>query len=409
MKDRADPRLDGAFDASVIDAAQPVVGKPTGKDGKVLIVVAFALLAIVLFAILNARRTVAEPSLVAPVAAPLTSASAPLPPLQVGPASVPPPPPTPPPPAAVAITAAQTPAPPSVPVPDPMIRRRAPSVVVDLGLGSTDFAAGPAALAASSEGAGTRSSSSGAVPSASSGNQEIGKLSPVAAAGAPLQNTIAQRAGGSLPPFGSATEQFARRAGQEEPSKARATAIPNLGFLVPQGTVIPGVLETAINSDLPGFTRAIVSRDVRSFDGKTVLIPRGSRVIGQYKSAVALGDTRAFVIWTRIIRPDGVSILIDSPGGDALGRGGLDGEVNRHFFTRFGGSILLSVLNAAVAAIGGVPTTQVTIGSPGAAIGAASTVAGSDPISPTIKVPQGAIIRIFAARDLDFSGVGAAK
>ena len=125
--------------------------------------------------------------------------------------------------------------------------------------------------------------------------------------------------------------------------------------IVAQGAIIPAVLETALDSDLPGFARAVVSRDVRSFDGQSVLIPRGSRLIGQYKSAVSQGATRAFVIWTRIIRSDGVSIQIGSPGEDALGRAGLTGEVNRRFFARFGGSILLSVLNAGVASVARSP------------------------------------------------------
>jgi type IV secretion system protein VirB10 len=166
------------------------------------------------------------------------------------------------------------------------------------------------------------------------------------------------------------------------------------------------VLETALNSDLPGFARAIVSRDVRSFDGRAVLIPRGSRLIGQYRSAISLGQQRVFVIWTRVIRPDGVSVQIGSPGADALGRGGLQGEIDRHFFSRFGGSIVLSVLNAGVAAVGRTPSTQITIGSPAAAAAAAGSASlGQGEVNPTIKIAQGEAIRIFIARDLDFSGV----
>ena len=183
----------------------------------------------------------------------------------------------------------------------------------------------------------------------------------------------------------------------------------NLRAIAPQGTIIPGVLETAIDSDLPGFTRAIVSRDVLSFDGRAVLIPRSSRLIGQYKSALALGQTRAFIIWTRVIRPDGVSIQIASPGTDELGRGGLDGKVDNHFFRRFSGSILLSVLNAGVAAVGRTPSTQISIGSPGAATGLANSAIQGDAIPPTIKVAQGEAINIFVARDLDFSGVDPVK
>ena len=87
-----------------------------------------------------------------------------------------------------------------------------------------------------------------------------------------------------------------------------------------QGTLIPAVLETAIDTDLPGYVRAVVSRDVRSFDGSKVLIPRSSRLIGQYKSGLADGQTRAYVIWSRLIRPDGVSVALGSPAVDFSGR-----------------------------------------------------------------------------------------
>ena len=256
-----------------------------------------------------------------------------------------------------------------------MARRRAPSVVVDFGAASGDRMVLAQALSGQSGPQATAVPGTGAV-----GGQAKG-------------------------PELTDSEQFAERVGDEAPARARATTLRNLSALAPQGTIIPGVLETAINSDLPGFTRAVVSRDVLSFDGRAVLIPRGSRLIGQYKSAVALGQSRAFIIWTRVLRPDGVSIQIGSPGTDALGRGGLEGDVDRHFFRRFSGSILLSVLSAGVASLGDTPSTQISIGSPGAAAGLASSAVQGEKISPTIKVPQGEAIRIFVSRDLDFSGV----
>jgi type IV secretion system protein VirB10 len=206
----------------------------------------------------------------------------------------------------------------------------------------------------------------------------------------------------------SADEKFRDRVGAEgEPDRARATMLRNQKTLIPQGTLIPAVLETALNSDLPGFARAVVSRDVSSFDGARVLVPRGSRVIGEYKSAVALGQSRAFVIWTRIIRPDGASIQIGSGGGDPLGRAGLAGSVDNHFFERFGGAVLLTVLNAAANAAAGAPSTEVVIGSSQQASGLAGSASAFTPssIPPTIKVPQGTPLRIFVAKDLDFSAV----
>jgi type IV secretion system protein VirB10 len=201
-------------------------------------------------------------------------------------------------------------------------------------------------------------------------------------------------------------ESFAARLGVgEAETAARARRMSNQAFTLAQGSIVPGVLETAVNSDLPGYVRAIVSRDMRSFDGAHVLVPRGSRLIGQYRSGVALGQSRAFVIWTRLIRPDGIGVDLAAPATDPLGRGGLEGRVDRHFLQRFGGAILLSLITASGQIAGGDSDTQVIIASTRSATGdAASAALQRDlDIAPTVKVPQGASVRIFVTRDLDFS------
>jgi type IV secretion system protein VirB10 len=202
-------------------------------------------------------------------------------------------------------------------------------------------------------------------------------------------------------------ERFTRRVQAQQPERVRATQMTGLATTIPQGATIEAVLETAINSDLPGFARAVVSRDVRGFDGTRVLVPRGSRVIGEYKSGVALGASRVFVIWSRLIRPDGVTVQLASPATDDLGRAGLGGDVDRHFLQRFGGSILLSVLNAGLtaAAASVADGTGIFIGSTNDATNLASEALKGTNIAPTVKTPQGAAVRIFVASDLDFSGV----
>ncbi|TIS15774.1 MAG: TrbI/VirB10 family protein, partial [Mesorhizobium sp.] len=110
--------------------------------------------------------------------------------------------------------------------------------------------------------------------------------------------------------------------------RAKATQIKRIDAMIPEGTLIPGILETAINSDLPGQIRAITSQDVYSFDGRRVLIPTGTRLIGEYQSEVTRGQKRIFVIWTRLIRDDGVSVRLSSIGTDSLGRSGLTGIVD---------------------------------------------------------------------------------
>jgi type IV secretion system protein VirB10 len=182
---------------------------------------------------------------------------------------------------------------------------------------------------------------------------------------------------------------------------ARATKLSEPANTVVQGTLIPAVLETAIDTDVPGYVRAVVSQDVRSFDGSRVLIPRSSRLIGEYKGVVQSGQRRVLLMWTRLVRPDGVSIALASPAADFSGQAGIGGQVNSHFFSRFGSSILLSILGGAgTLATGGAST--VIVG--GAGQSAASVAAQRDSSRPpTIKVQQGEPIRVFTARDLIFS------
>ena len=208
----------------------------------------------------------------------------------------------------------------------------------------------------------------------------------------------------------SDTERFAARVGGEESGIARAQRMTGLDRLVPQGAVIGAVMETALNSDQPGFARALTQRDMYSFDGSAILIPAGSRLIGQYKSGVAQGASRLFVMWTRLIRPDGVSIELASPATDDLGRGGIGGKVNRHFVQRFGGAILTSVLSGGISALAASRSggSTVFVSGAGQASSLASQATQNSDIPPTITTRQGALVRVFVARDLDFSRVGPA-
>jgi len=187
-------------------------------------------------------------------------------------------------------------------------------------------------------------------------------------------------------------------------SAARSTRLADPAGTVVQGTLIPAVLETAIDTDVPGFVRAVVSQDVRSFDGSRVLIPRSSRLIGEYKAVTQAGQKRAYLMWTRLVRPDGVSIALASPAADFSGQAGIGGQVNSHFFSRFGSAILLSILGgASTLATGGASTVVVSGGQSAASI--APQRDSTRP--PTIHVQQGEPIRVFTARDLIFQSDGA--
>lgn len=397
------PPLDDPRSSPLMEDLRPAVAGRGPDRGLLVVVGGAALLGVIAFVVLASTRDGGpDPAGIAARPAGMTAeVTAPAPPSELammetagrsggytalpGPAFVPPPlQASPPAPANAPFASFAQPqaAPRPSTTPSTAQRLAAPVLIVDLS-GGDGFALAAGAVAGEAQ-----------PPSGAAGDGAAG-------GGALAASPEAQAAAAAV----NSDERFAERVAASVPERARATALTNPAMTVPQGALVPGVLETALNSDLPGFARAVVSRDVRGFDGSTVLIPRGSRVIGQYKSGVAQGQSRAFIIWTRLIRADGASIQLASSGTDALGRAGLDGDVDRHFFQRFGGAILLSVLNAGVASLGEQPSTQVVIGSSSQATGLAATAVSPTDISPTIKVPQGSPIRIFVARDLDFSAV----
>ena len=225
---------------------------------------------------------------------------------------------------------------------------------------------------------------------------DAGLTSP-AAAGVPAGEAVAAATGGSA-------NDFASRVGGVGGAAAQARAMTNPSTTVTQGTLIPAVLETAIDTNVPGYVRAVVSQDVRSFDGTKVLVPRSSRLIGQYQSGMQNGQKRAYVVWTRLIRPDGASVNLASPAVGFDGTTGLAGKVSgAGFFQRFGSAMLLSVVGGLGGLVSG-GVAPVVLG--GAGQSAAATAAQQDgQRGPVVRVRQGEPIRIFTARDLDFSAV----
>ena len=181
--------------------------------------------------------------------------------------------------------------------------------------------------------------------------------------------------------------------------------LPRQDRLVAQGTIIQAILETAINSDLPGMIRGQVSEDVRSFDGTAVMIPKGSRLIGRYNSNIEVGQNRIVAVWTRLIRPDGSSIALGSPASDDLGVSGMTGTVDTHFAERFGSAALISVL----AGLSGYGASQIDdVAGRDTAIGVGNDFTGAAnssferylALAPTIRADQGSRVSVFVARDL---------
>lgn len=191
---------------------------------------------------------------------------------------------------------------------------------------------------------------------------------------------------------------------QGDQERVTASRLANPSTTVPQGTVIPAVLETAFDSTRPGAVRALVQRDIHSFDGSRVLIQRGSRLYGEYDAGINPGERRALINWTRLIRPDGVTIALNSPASDPLGRAGVEGDVNSRFFARFGGAILQSVLDIGV----GVATREAGDGVFVALPGSTQNVTQQtqqNQVRPVLEIDHGTSVSVFVARDLDFSTV----
>ena len=217
-----------------------------------------------------------------------------------------------------------------------------------------------------------------------------------------------------LPPAPPLPSQSSKWGEEESPASAgivqgtgadrvRAGRLANPALTVPLGTIIPAVLETALDSTRPGGVRALVQRDVRGFDGSRVLIPRGSRLYGEYEADLQRGQNRALIRWTRLLRPDGVTIALDSNASDPLGRAGVKGKVDGKFFQRFGNAILGSALDIGV----GLATREATGGVILALPGSSQSISGqnAEEIRPTLKVKHGTSVSVYVGRDLDFSTV----
>jgi type IV secretion system protein VirB10 len=206
---------------------------------------------------------------------------------------------------------------------------------------------------------------------------------------------------------------FERRLVGPKLEGARAGLIGNRDMVIAMGTSIPCTLETALQSDQPGFTSCVIDRDVLSDNGRVVLLEKGTQVVGEYRGGLKQGQARLHVLWSRAKTPTGVVIELASAGTDQLGRAGFGGYVDNHFMERFGSAILLSVVSD-LTKIGGEALTNSTgysangttsSGKDAAAIAVEQTAG----MAPTLHKHQGEIVSIFVSRDLDFSTVYSLK
>jgi len=186
----------------------------------------------------------------------------------------------------------------------------------------------------------------------------------------------------------------------------QAEVIANPSNTVIQGTMIQAVMETALDSSLPGQTRAIISEDVFSYDGSRLLIPRGSRLIGRYRSGIEIAQKRVTIAWDRIILPNNQTVQISAFGGDELGRSGVTGFVDTRFDERFGSAALISIISAAPSAASAQvedETTAEVLQDVGDDLADAtdSVIGEYLSIGPVIYVDQGARVTVMVDRDLE--------
>ncbi|MGH6990664.1 MAG: TrbI/VirB10 family protein [Stellaceae bacterium] len=182
---------------------------------------------------------------------------------------------------------------------------------------------------------------------------------------------------------------------------------PASPYVVQAGSVIPAALITGLRSDLPGPVTAQVTEDVYdSPTGKTLLIPQGARLIGEYDSQIAFGQSRILLVWTRLIMPDGRSIVLErQPAADAEGYAGLEDQVDNHWGMLFKAAILSTLLS--IGSEAGTSNTENSLvqairqgGSQGFKQVGEQLVGRSLNIQPTITIRPGFPVRVMVTRDL---------
>ncbi|MES3026297.1 MAG: TrbI/VirB10 family protein [Pseudomonadota bacterium] len=249
----------------------------------------------------------------------------------------------------------------------------------------------------------------GAQPTANDGHRAVRRPEPAA----PLlvySRQAAMRAAPAPAPAPAPNHSVVDKVSSTEIDKLRqgsnlgvlqADRLPDRNFLILAGSNLPCVLMTALDSTIPGHVSCLTPRDVFSDNGTTILLDKGTRVLGEHRSGMRQGQRRIFVFWTRAITPDGVVVSLSSPAADALGRAGFDGDVDNRFWARFGGALALSLVDDGAYAAFGSTGQSARIPSDAAAV----AMEGSLDIAPVLRKNQGDEVSIFVAHDLDFSGV----
>ena len=228
---------------------------------------------------------------------------------------------------------------------------------------------------------------------------------------------MAQLIGALQPPHaGSAALGGSPLAASLRPTQAPAVAaqtLPTRRMLLPKGAFIDCTLETAIDSTYEGMATCIGASDVYGADGKVVLLERGTKYVGEQRGTPRQGQGRVFIVWNEARTPTGVVVQLASPGTDELGRSGLPGFVDTHFWDRFGAAVLISVVDGTMQTIAAHRQSGTSVGSGGGVVlgpqGSrdimTEVLRSTVSIPPTVIKNQGERIQILVARDVDFRSV----
>jgi len=222
-----------------------------------------------------------------------------------------------------------------------------------------------------------------------------------------------------LPGAGSAASGGGQLAASLRPTPTPAVlaqTLPTRRMLLPKGAFIDCTLETAIDSTYEGMTTCVGASDIYGADGKVVLLERGTKYVGEQRGTPRQGQGRVFIVWDEARTPTGVVVQLASPGTDELGRTGLPGFVDAHFWDRFGAAVLISVIDGTMQAIAAQQQSGTRVGGGGLVLGPQGSrdvitevLRSTVSIPPTVIKNQGERIQILVARDVDFRGVYALR
>ncbi|SEQ93286.1 type IV secretion system protein VirB10 [Azotobacter beijerinckii] len=211
-------------------------------------------------------------------------------------------------------------------------------------------------------------------------------------------------------------DQFSNRQGGDRWELQSRTEAPRSPFELRAGFVVPATLISGINSDLPGQIMAQIAQDVYDTPtGRHLLIPQGSRLVGEYSSDVAYGQSRVLVAWQRIVFPDGKAMDIGSmSGADSAGYSGFKDRVKNHYLRLFGSALFMSAVTAGISLSqdnnsSGFENETTASSAMSEALGqqlgqaTAQLISKNANIAPTLDIRPGFRFNVMVTKDMTFS------